>query len=154
MFVFAFDGTIRFYCINYSGSIHDFQVRELNGIFQILRMFFDKFSATLIVDSAFSSSRYPFLIKSSESALATTEDDFLLATEATSMRQASEWGMRCLQGSFPRLKERFIYEERGERALMLKLIVLIYNFRVNTVGINQIRNTYMPWLEEEATDFL
>ena len=62
--------------------------------------------------------------------------------------------MRCLQGSFPRLKERFIYEERGERALMLKLIVLIYNFRVNTVGINQIRNTYMSWLEEESSDFV
>ena len=70
------------------------------------------------------------------------------------MIQSSEWGMRCLQGPFPRPKERFIYEEKGERDLMLKLIVLIYNFRVNTVGINQIRNTYMPWLEEEATDFL
>ena len=33
---------------------------------------------------------------------------------------------------------------------MLKLIVLIYNFRVNSVGIIQIRNTYMPWLEEDA----
>ena len=86
MFVFASDGTIRFYCINCSGSIHDFQVRELNGIFQILRMFFDKFSATLIVDSAFSSSRYPFLIKSSESSLATAEENFLIATEAASMR--------------------------------------------------------------------
>ena len=86
MFVFAFDGTIRFYCINYSGSIHDFQVKELNGIFQILRMFFDTFSSTLIVDSTFSSSRYPFLIKSSESSLATAEENFLIATEATSMR--------------------------------------------------------------------
>ena len=69
------------------------------------------------------------------------------------MRQSAEWGMRCLQGSFPRLKERFIYEERGERALMLRLVVLIYNYRVNTVGINQIRNIYMPWLEEDSNTF-
>ena len=45
-------------------------------MFQKLQSVFDKFSATLTVDSAFSSSRYPFLIKSSESALATTEEDF------------------------------------------------------------------------------
>ena len=70
------------------------------------------------------------------------------------MRQASEWGMRCIQGSFPHLKERFIYEERGERARMLLLIVLIYNFRVSSVRIDQIRNKYMPWLEEDAIDIL
>ena len=69
------------------------------------------------------------------------------------MRQSAEWGMRCLQGSFPRLKERFIYEERCERALMLRLVVLIYNYSVNTVGINQIRNVYMPWLEEDSNTF-
>ena len=69
------------------------------------------------------------------------------------MRQSAEWGMRCLQGSCPRLKERFIYEERGERALMLRLVVLIYNYRVNTVGINQIRNIYMSWLEEGSNTF-
>ena len=55
-------------------------------MFQKLQSVFDKFSATLTVDSAFSSSRYPFLIKSSESSLATAEENFLIATEATSMR--------------------------------------------------------------------
>ena len=34
------------------------------------------------------------------------------------------------------------------------MLKLIYNFRVNTVGINQIRNTYIPWLEEEVSDVL
>jgi hypothetical protein len=34
--------------------------------------------------------------------------------QATSVRQLSEWGMRGLQGSFPRLKDRLLYEERGE----------------------------------------
>ena len=67
--VFASDGTIRFYCINCPGTVHDSQVGELSGMFQKFKIGFDKFSATLTVDSACSSVRYPFLIKSSESAL-------------------------------------------------------------------------------------
>ena len=153
LFVFAPDGTIRFFCINCPGAVHDSQVGELSGLFQKLKTIYEKINATITVDSAFSSARYPFFIKSSESSQAITTEDFLLACEATSMRQSAEWGMRCLQGSFPRLKERFIYEERGERALMLRLVVLIYNYRVNTVGVNQIRNIYMPWLEEDSNTF-
>ena len=67
--------------------------------------------------------------------------------EATAMRQSSEWGMRALQSSFPRLKDRFIYEETGERKIILKMMVLLFNVRSRRVGINQILNTYMPSLE-------
>ena len=62
--------------------------------------------------------------------------------------------MRHLQRSFLRLKERFIYDVRGKRSLMLIPIILIYNYRVNNVRINQIRNTYMPWLEQDSNTFL
>ena len=65
-------------------------------------------------------------------------------------QQAAEWGMRGLQGSFPRLKDRIIYEENGERAIILKFITLLYNYRVRTVGINQILNYYMPSLSKDA----
>ena len=64
--------------------------------------------------------------------------------------QAAEWGMRALQGSFPRLKCRMVYEERGERQLILESIVLLYNWRANTVGINQIRTTFMPYLDKDC----
>lgn len=37
--------------------------------------------------------------------------------DATSVLQSADWGMRALQGSFPILKDRMIYEERGERGL-------------------------------------
>ena len=74
--------------------------------------------------------------------------------EATSVRQMAEWGMRGLQGSFPRLKDRFIYEERGERAVVLQLLPRLYNMRVNQIGINQIRSTYMPHLSIEAQDYI
>ena len=45
--------------------------------------------------------------------------------DATSMRQSAEWGMRALQSSFPRLKDRFVYEEQGERKVMLRMILLL-----------------------------
>jgi len=38
--------------------------------------------------------------------------------------------MRGFQSSFPRLKEKILYEERGERKIMLNLMVLQYNFRL------------------------
>ena len=123
----------KFCCINCPGAVHDSLVVELNGLFQRLKKIYEEFNAIVMVDSAFSSARYPVFIKSFESSQAITPEDYLLACEATSMRQPFEWGMRCLQGSFPRLKERFIYKERDERTLMLKHIILIYNLRVNTV---------------------
>jgi hypothetical protein len=48
--------------------------------------------------------------------------------------------MQGFQSSFPRLKEKILYEERGERKIMLDLMVLLYNFRVAKVGQNQIQS--------------
>ena len=72
--------------------------------------------------------------------------------EATSARQTAEWGMLALQASFPRLKDRFVYEERGERRIVLKMMVLLYNMWARMVGINQILNTYMPRLMWDANE--
>jgi len=69
------------------------------------------------------------------------------------VRQLSEWGMRGLQVSFPYLKDRLIYEEIGERKIILQLIVLLYNFRATTVGQNQISSTFMPWLKRNANSY-
>jgi hypothetical protein len=62
--------------------------------------------------------------------------------------------MRGLQGSFPCLKDRLLYEERGERRIILEMIVLLYNFRASTVGMNQIQSTFMPHLERSANKFV
>ena len=58
--------------------------------------------------------------------------------------------MQGLQGLFPRLKDCIVYEENGERAVILKFITLLYNYRVRSVGINQILNHYMPLLSIDA----
>ena len=60
--------------------------------------------------------------------------------------------MLTMQASFPRVKDRFVYEERGERRIVLKMFVLLYNMRARMVGINQIRNTYMKYLERNANE--
>ena len=75
--------------------------------------------------------------------------------EATSLRQAAEWGMRAIQGAFPRLKDDILYESCSdgadefpsagrERRIILKLMPMIYNYRLEKVGLNQLRNTYVP----------
>ncbi len=61
--------------------------------------------------------------------------------------------MLAMQASFPRVKDRFVYEERGERRIVLKMFVLLYNIHARMVGINQIRNTYMKYhLERDANE--
>jgi hypothetical protein len=54
--------------------------------------------------------------------------------------------MRALQGLFPWLKEKILFEERGDRKIRLNLMVLLYNFQVSKVGQNQIGSVYMPYL--------
>ena len=74
--------------------------------------------------------------------------------QATSMRQSSEWGMRAIQSSFPRLGDKFPFEKRGERRISMKMIILLYNLRARLVGINQIRNFFMPALNQNAEQYM
>ena len=98
-----------------------------------------------------------YLIKSAKTTLAgDTPDEFLfnvrMNAEATSTRQSAEWGMRALQASFPRLKDRFIYEENGERRIMMKVWLHLCNLRARRVGINQIRSMDLPALEVNVNE--
>jgi len=45
-----------------------------------------------------------------------------------------------------------IYKEDGERRIIFKMIILLYNLRARRVGINQILNTYMPSLTQNANN--
>ncbi len=72
--------------------------------------------------------------------------------QATSARQMAEWGMLTMQASFPTVKDRFVYKERGEQRIVLKMFVMLYNMRARMVRINQIQNTYMQNLECNANE--
>jgi hypothetical protein len=157
IFVFCPDGTIPAAVFNLPGAVHDSCAADWGGIYRKLTRVYVKTGGRATVDSAFNCTNQPFLIKSSQdefASRATTVSEaraqIQLNREATSMRQAAEWGMNALQTSNPRLVDKFRWEERGERGFILKQIVLAYNLRARMVGINQILNVYMPLLREDA----
>ncbi len=57
---------------------------------------------------------------------------------ATSLYQAAECSMCAFQSMFPGVKDTIIHEENNERKVMLKAMIILFNFRTNIVGINQI----------------
>jgi len=64
-----------------------------------------------------------------------------------SLRQASEWGMRSLQGTFSRLKSR-LTSDKLKRKNIIYGIVLLHNFRTEFVGLNQIATVFNPMYEQ------
>ena len=106
-----------------------------------------------MTDSAFSRANYPFIIKSGKPTVEMIIDELNILEEATSMRQSAEWGMRAFQCSFPRVKDCIPFEYRGQRRLMMKLLILLYNLRTKKVGINQILNVICHLLVEMSMNF-
>jgi hypothetical protein len=113
-----------------------------------LESVYDTTGGKAAVDSAFSLKRCPFLVKSGKKKHRETALQRRIRHQATFLRQSAEWGMRALQGSFPRLKDRIIYlDDMADRKVFLNLIPMIYNFRTMFVGLNQIRSTFYPIFE-------
>lgn len=85
------------------------------------------------------------LSKKAKSNLSPILKDLLISKHEiyVSLRQASEWGMRALQGSFARLKAKLTWD-REKRGNILFSIVLLHNFRTHKVGINQIAAVFNP----------
>jgi len=148
VFVFAPNGTIIAAGVNAPGTMHDSTIADWSGIYEKLGTCYEKFGGKCVADSAFASSGHPFLIKSApDPSLQTSNPErYELLQQATKLRQASEWGMRAFQGSFPRLKDKLRYEERGERKVIQELATFLFNFRAHLVGQNQIATTFMPCL--------
>jgi DDE superfamily endonuclease len=157
LFLFSPDGKIRKYYLNAPGCWHDSTLANTSNVYNELdEIYHAHGGAQVVVDSAFSKDNRPSLVKSHQNILdrnGAVREHSTRFRDATSVRQLSEWGMRGLQGSFPRLKDRLRYEERGERKIILHLIVLLYNFRASTVGLNQIQSTFMPHLVRSANRF-
>jgi DDE superfamily endonuclease len=154
--VFSIDGRMISTVINAPGSLHDSTLAEWGGIYEKLEAVYLRTGAKCCVDSAFQSTNNEFMIKSSENITSAGDSmELLRQQQATSLRQAAEWGMRAIQSSFPRLRDRIFYEESGvERRVFLSLVPLLYNFRLHYVGLNQLRNTYMPHLSADSRYFI
>jgi hypothetical protein len=155
VFVFAPDGTIISCILNCPGCMHDSELAGMGRIYGKLEEVYRETGGKCVMDSAFCARGNDFVIKSVQNLHdADGPRQYSILRQATSMRQAAEWGMRALQGSFPRLKATLKYEELGERKLILSVIVLLYNWRANTVGLNQIRSVFMRHLDCDCTAYV
>jgi DDE superfamily endonuclease len=159
LFLFTPDGRICAAYLNSPGTTHDSTMANLSKIYNQIDEVYHRMGgrAKVVVDSAFASEERLSLIKSFQNNIGRNgalRQNRQVNNEATAVRQLSEWGMRGFQSSFPRLKEKIKYEERGERKIMLNLMVLLYNFRVSKVGQNQIRSVYMPQLDQNVTNII
>jgi DDE superfamily endonuclease len=104
LFVFSCDCRCISAVLNAPGSLHDSTLAEWGGVYAELEEIYNQTQGKCCVDSAFSAANNPFLIKSSENyGTAQTALDLLRMEQATSLRQAAEWGMRAIQSAFPRL---------------------------------------------------
>ena len=153
LFLFSPDGKIRCSYFNAPGVLHDSTMAIWSSIYDQIETVYRDTGKKIVVDSAFASKKSNAMLKSHQNnvdANGNPRQRFGMNRQATSIRQLSEWGMRCLQGSFPRIKDKFRYEEKGERKLILQMIVLLNIFRASKVGQNQIASVYMPYLHWNA----
>jgi hypothetical protein len=156
LFLFSPDGKIRASLLNAPGVLHDSTLATWSRIYDAISEIYERTGAKVVVDSAFAAGDSNSMIKSFQDVTDRNggmRQNPRVNRAATSVRQMAEWGMRGLQGSFPRLKDRLLYEERGERKIILRMIVLLYNFRAATVGQNQIRSSFMPYLDRDTNHF-
>lgn len=152
LFVFSIDGRIIDAVVNAPGSIHDSTLAEWGDVCDKLERIHERTGGVCCLDSAFAASNAPYLLKSAQDWNGGKDaDDVIVLRQATSLRQAAEWGMHAIQGSFPRLKDTIRYEDDAkERKIYLLLVCFLYNLRLELVGLNQIRNVYVP---EWSKDF-
>ena len=66
----------------------------------------------------------------------------LFNEQLVSARQAAEWGMRSIQGSFSRLKLPLPATDHEFRAQVLELAVWLHQVRCRSVRINQTQSVY------------
>ena len=151
LFLFSVEGRIIQCVLNVPGSIHDSTCMEWGNIYQRLDAVYSRTNGKVCVDSAFAANACDYLVLSAEDVtVCKNAEEVRQKVQATQLRQSAEWGMRAIQGAFPKMKDPIKYEEDGERRLILKLLPLLYNMRLELVGLNQLRNVYAPLLSKDA----
>ena len=136
-------GKIHICVLNAPGNFHDSTMADYH-VYSSLENIFSVTGAKVCVDSAFGSGNREFLVKSSQGdPINGNRHELLENRAATSIRQLSEWGMRMVQGQFPRISDTLTFADSGDRRVILRLMVHIYNFQCSHIGINEILNLFM-----------
>ncbi len=148
--VFGSDGKVFFCAINFPGSWLDgtLTARFFSHIKERIGDY------TICVDQGFPRSGDttgilvgPIPERSARRLHSLVRDNLIrLSNVYTSLRQASEWGMRGLQGTFPCCKKR-LPSDKEKRCRVIECIILVNNFRTELVGHNQISEVFGPEYE-------
>jgi hypothetical protein len=157
VFCFCPNGTIPIAYFNVPGCVHDSQVAEFGKMYEKLEDVYRTTGRKCCIDSALRSVKRNYLYKSCQDHLDSKAPthwkrklDLQKKSQATLAWQMAKWGILTMQTSFPRMKDRFVYKERGEQRIVLKMFLILYNMWARMVGINQIQNTYMRHLKRDA----
>jgi hypothetical protein len=104
--------------------MHDSTMAKWGRLYDKVDELYATMGVKIVVDSAFTSERQDSMYKSYQNNIdqdGNVQQSSQIQRQATAVQQMSEWGMRALQASFPRLKDRMLYKEKGERRLILNL---------------------------------
>ena len=97
IFAFALNGSIIACTLNAPGTWHDSTLAYWGSMYSKLQKCWEDHHGKVLMDSAFASNMYNFIIQSSQNVpIAEGHQAMLLGQQATSCRQAAEWGMRGL----------------------------------------------------------
>jgi hypothetical protein len=145
VFAYGPDGKVFFVAVKFPGSWADgtLRARFLNALNKKIGEY------KICVDQGFprSGEAYGTLVgpvtKRATRRLHRDVREYLLQISNVHMllHQASKWGMRGLQGTFPCWKKR-LPSDHFQRRLVIEAIVLIHNYRTELVGFNQINTVF------------
>ena len=151
VFLFGPNGKVLLCAINYPGSWHDSSVCNL-----MLVTIIENINGFCVsVDQGFPRSGKYFdilvgpLSKTDVTRLSPILKKAMIqrANDHVSIRQGSEWGMRSLQGTWPRLKSR-LTSNTAKRKLIIESVVLLNNYRTEFIGLNQIATVFNEFYEQ------
>ena len=150
VFAYGTNGTVFLCTLNFVGSAHDGSLAA--NLLPTIRNRIGPFK--ICVDQGFPRTGDadgilvgPYSKRSAASLAPILREHLLrLSNSYVSLRQASEWGMRGLQGSFPRFKRR-LPSDRIKRRRIIQSIVHVHNFRTHVIGCNQINRVFDPEYE-------
>ena len=114
LFLFSPNGKICACFFNAPGTVHDSMMANMSGIYEKIDQVYVQTGAKVVMDSAFGKLERSSMVKSFATNLDKNGNPRQLNSvnrDTMSVWQLSEWGMRGLQGLFPRLKERIPWEE-------------------------------------------
>jgi hypothetical protein len=111
VFVFVPLGVVVACALNAPGSWHDSKTAANCKLYNQLQSIYDRTSGIAVVDAAISKKCCPFMIEPGKHKPGKMPMQSTICRQATSLRQLAEWGMRAIQGSYPRLKDQLLFLE-------------------------------------------